>query len=185
MPTRRSRGNLVWIDLETTGLDPDHDVIVEIATIVTDKELTVLEEGPDLVVRQPPEVWERVDPWVSKQHGASGLIEASKQSAVSLVDAEARTLESVKTHCPPKRCPLAGNSICFDRRFLIRHMPTLEAYLDYRNVDVSSIKELVRRWSPRLAAQMGKASRHRALDDIRESIEELRFYRQSVFRTVP
>jgi len=182
MPTRRSRSNLVWIDLETTGLDPDRHVIVEIATIVTDRNLSVLEEGPDLVIRQPAAAWEGLDPWVMKQHGGSGLIAASEASSVSLAEAEARTLERVKAHCPPRLCPLAGNSVCFDRRFLIRHMPKLNAHLHYRNVDVSSIKELVRRWRPQIIKEIEKASTHRALDDIRESIQELRRYRRTFFQ---
>jgi len=185
MPARRSRSNLVWIDLETTGLDPDRHVIVEMATIVTDRDLNVLEGGSVFVVHQPASVWDGIDPWVTKQHGGSGLIGASKASTVSLAEAEARTLERVKTHCPPKLCPLAGSSVCFDRRFLIRHMPKLDAYLHYRNVDVSTIKELVRRWNPRVLEKLEKASTHRALDDIRESIEELRFYRRIAFREAP
>jgi oligoribonuclease len=182
MPARRSRNNLVWIDLETTGLDPDRHVIVEIATIVTDRDLNVLAEGRDLVIRQPASVWEGVDAWVAEQHGGSGLIRASKASVVSLAEAEERTLERVKSHCPPKLCPLAGSSVCFDRRFLIRHMPKLNAYLHYRNVDVSTVKELVRRWNPHMVEKVEKASKHRALDDIRESIEELRLYRRVAFR---
>jgi len=178
----KSPDNLVWIDLETTGLDPDSRVILEIACLVTDKDLNELGEGIDLVVRQEGHAIGQLDPWCVKQHGASGLLEAVRTSKTSLAQAEAETLAHVRRYCLSGKAPLAGNSVCFDRRFLIRHMPKLEAYLHYRNVDVSSIKELVHRWHPTVIEKVKKASRHRALDDIRESIAELRTYREAFFR---
>lgn len=177
----RSASNLVWMDLETTGLDVEQRTILEIATIVTDKNLNILEQGPDLVVHQPDEILASMDPWCIKQHAATGLVDASRTSTVSLKQAEDETLTFLRKHCPAKMCPLSGNSICFDRRFLIRHMPRINAFLNYRNVDVSSIKELVFRWKPGVNEQLEKNSTHRALDDIRESIEELRLYRRLVF----
>ncbi|HEY8376918.1 MAG TPA: oligoribonuclease [Nannocystis sp.] len=172
---------LVWIDLEMSGLDPDTCQILEIAVIITDGDLNVLAEGPDLVIHQPDEVLAAMDEWCTRQHGQSGLTAAVQASTVTLASAEAQVLELVRSLCPPGKSPLCGNSIGHDRRFLIRYMPTLAGYLSYRNVDVSSIKELVRRWYPNLAPP-AKRETHRALDDIRESIAELRFYREHVFR---
>ena len=183
MSPAKSRTHLVWLDLETTGLDVETRTILEIATIVTDKDLNVIAEGPDLVIHQPDSVLGSIDDWCLKQHGASGLLEASRGSTVSLRQAEEQTLSFIRTHCPPQACPLCGNSICFDRRFLIRYMPGLDAHLSYRNVDVSTIKELLYRWRPKLDANVEKKSHHRALDDIRESVEELRLYRKLVFDT--
>ena len=177
----RSPTNLVWLDLETTGLNVETRAIIEIATIITDKDLNVIAEGPDLVIRQPESTLGALDEWCRDQHGASGLLRASRQSTVSLEDAENQTLAFVKAHCPPRACPLAGNSICFDRRFLIRYMPRLEAHLNYRNVDVSTLKELCYRWRPGVMKTVVKESTHRALDDIRESIDELRHYREKLF----
>lgn len=172
---------LVWIDLEMSGLDPDHCQILEIAAIITDGDLNVIAEGPDLVIHQPDAVLEAMDEWCTRQHGNSGLTAAVKASTVALAEAEAQVLELVRRHCPPGKSPLCGNSIGHDRRFLIRYMPALAAHLSYRNIDVSSIKELVRRWYPNVSAPP-KRETHRALDDIRESIAELRFYRENVFR---
>jgi len=177
----RSASNLVWIDLETTGLDLETRTILEIATIITDKDLNTLEEGPDLVIHLPDEILSSMDPWCMKQHSATGLVEASRTSTVTLEEAEEETLKFIRKHCPAKMCPLSGNSICFDRRFLIRYMPRINDFLNYRNVDVSSIKELVYRWKPGINGQLEKKSTHRALDDIRESIDELRLYRRLVF----
>jgi oligoribonuclease len=177
----KSLDNLVWIDLETTGLDPDARAILEIACLVTDKDLNELGDGIDIVVHQAGHAIGQLDPWCVRQHGASGLLEAVRASKTSLAQAEAETLAYVKRHCLSGKAPLSGNSVCFDRRFLIRHMPKLEAYLHYRNVDVSSIKELVRRWRPSAIDKVTKTSRHRALDDIRESIAELRVYRETFF----
>ncbi len=178
----KSLDNLVWIDLETTGLDPDSRVILEIACLVTDRDLNELGDGIDLVVHQEGHAIGQLDPWCVKQHAASGLLEASRASRTSLAEAETATLAYVKRHCLSGKAPLAGNSVCFDRRFLIQHMPKLEATLHYRNVDVSSIKELARRWRPSVIAKQTKQSRHRALDDLRESITELRLYRESFFK---
>jgi len=174
---------LVWLDLETTGLDDRTRTILEIATIVTDKDLTVIEEGPNLVVHQPEDVLAGMDPWCVEQHGSSGLTEASRQSAVSMEQAEAATLAFVRKHCLRGRAPLCGNSIGFDRRFILHHMPRLNAYLNYRNVDVTTLKELVERWHPGAIQKLEKESTHRALDDIRASIEELKRYRQAVFKS--
>lgn len=172
---------LVWIDLEMSGLDPDTCEILEIATLITDGELELIAEGPDLVIHQPDPVLDRMDTWCTQQHGNSGLTAQVRASTISLAEAEARSLEFIRAHCPPGKSPLCGNSIGHDRRFLLRHMPRLAAYLHYRSVDVSSVKELARRWYPDLAP-LHKGETHRALDDIRESIAELRHYRAHVFR---
>ena len=171
------------MDLEMTGLDHTRDVIVEIATIVTDDELNIVVEGPDLVVHQPDEVLAAMDPFVVEMHTRSGLIEAIRASDVTLADAGAATLEFIRTHAPePCSVPLCGNSIGTDRRFLAAYLPEIEAHLHYRSIDVSSVKELVRRWYPKIGqGRPQKAGQHRALDDIRDSIEELRYYRQRVF----
>lgn len=168
-----------------TGLDPARHVIVEIATLITDDELNVVAEGPDLVVHQPPEAMEAMDDFVRDMHTRSGLIRAIEASTVSLADAGAATLEFIKQHVPEARTvPLCGNSIGTDRRFLTAYLNDIEEHLHYRCVDVSTIKELTRRWYPDvLTGQDRKASAHRALDDIRESISELRFYREHVFVT--
>ncbi len=175
---------LVWVDLEMTGLEPERDVILEIAVIVTDGELEVLEEGPDLVVRQPEEALAGMAPVVAQMHAHSGLDVAVRGATVTLAEAEQEVLAFVRRHVPVARtAPLAGNSISTDRAFLYRHMPELEAYFHYRNVDVSSIKELARRWYPDAKkAAPEKGGGHRALADIRESIEELRYYRSAIFR---
>jgi oligoribonuclease len=175
---------LVWMDLEMTGLDPAKDVIVEIATIVTDDELEIVAEGPDLVVHQPDDALAVMDPVVVDMHTASGLLDAIKASTITLEEAGDATLAFIKEHVPePRTIPLCGNSIGTDRRFLAVHLPAIEEHLHYRSVDVSTIKELTRRWYPgALEATPRKATAHRALDDIRESIEELRWYRTNVFR---
>jgi len=173
---------LVWIDLETTGIDDRSSHILEIASIITDKDLNVIAEGPDLVIEQPDQILETMDPWCIDQHGRSGLTDASRNDGIPLGVAEAETLRFVQFHCLRGMAPLCGNSIGFDRRFLMHHMPSLNNYLNYRNVDVSSIKELVRRWHPAALEGIEKRATHRALDDIRESIEELRIYRAQLFR---
>jgi oligoribonuclease len=172
------------MDLEMTGLDPARNVIVEIATIVTDDELNVVAEGPDLVVHQPPEALAEMDEVVRTMHTSSGLLTAISASTVSLEEAGRATLEFIKEHVPePRSVPLCGNSIGTDRRFLAIHLPDIENHLHYRSVDVSTIKELTRRWYPgALDAVPRKATAHRALDDIRESIDELRWYRANVFK---
>jgi len=178
----KSATHLVWLDLETTGIDDRTSKILEIATIITDGQLGVIAEGPVRVIHQQDDVLDTMDPWCIDQHGASGLTEASRRSTVSLEQAEEATLAFVRRHCLRGRAPLAGNSIGFDRRFIMHHMPRLNDYLNYRNVDVSSLKELIARWYPGRVTRIEKASKHRALDDIRESIEELRSYRAAVFK---
>lgn len=171
------------MDLEMTGLDPDRHVIVEIATIITDDDLEIVAEGPDLVVHATDAQLTEMDDVVVKMHTESGLLERIKASTLTLGEAGARTLAFLRQHIPePQTVPLCGNSIGTDRRFLARQLPEIEAYLHYRSVDVSTIKELAKRWMPELLADApSKAGSHRALDDIRESIDELRFYRQALF----
>jgi len=175
---------LVWMDLEMTGLDPARHVIVEIATIVTDDDLEIVAEGPDLVVHQPPEAMAAMDEVVRVMHTTSGLLPAIEASTTSLEEAGRVTLEFIRQHVPePRTIPLCGNSIGTDRRFLAAYLPEIEEHLHYRSVDVSTIKELTRRWYPgAIEAVPRKATAHRALDDIRESIQELRWYRDHVFR---
>jgi oligoribonuclease len=173
------------MDLEMTGLDPARHVIVEIATIVTDDELEIVAEGPALVIHHPPDALEGMEPVVVEMHTASGLLTAIAEATVSLADAGQATLDFIRQHVPdPRSVPLCGNSIGTDRRFLALHLPEIEEYLHYRSVDVSTIKELTRRWYPHAFEGVPrKATAHRALDDIRESIDELRWYRANVFRT--
>lgn len=174
--------NLVWVDMEMTGLDPDRDVVIEIATIVTDKELNVVAEGPVLAIHQSDAVLAGMDEWNTRTHTASGLVERVRVSRLDELDAVEQTLEFLMRHVPQRKSPMCGNSICQDRRFMARHMPKLEQYFHYRNLDVSTFKELVRRWSPWLLEGFSKANTHRALDDIRESIAELRYYREHFIR---
>jgi len=174
---------LIWIDMEMSGLDPETCQVLEIATIVTDAQLQILAEGPDVVVHQPDEVLDAMDEWNTTHHGQSGLTDAVKASEISLAEAEAQTLAFLRAHCEAGRSPLCGNSIGQDRRFIVKYMPELSEFLHYRSVDVSTIKELARRWYPAVGAPP-KSESHRALDDIRESIEELRFYRATVFKPV-
>ena len=177
---------LVWMDLEMTGLEPERHVIVEIATIITDDDLNVVAEGPDLVVHATPEQLSEMGDFVTAMHVKSGLLPLIKDSTVSMADAEARTLEFLRAHIDePGTIPLSGNSIGTDRRFLQQYMPSLEAFFHYRNVDVSTLKELARRWQPDAVTSMpDKSTHHRALDDIRESISELAHYRNVLFRTI-
>jgi len=174
---------LVWMDLEMTGLDATRDVIVEIATIVTDDELNIIEEGPDLVVHQSEEALAVMDPFVVEMHTRSGLLEAIRASTISLETAGAATLAFIKQHVPVQgTVPLCGNSIGMDRRFLTAYLPEIENWLHYRSIDVSSVKELVRRWYPQVKNDLPhKQGSHRALDDIRASINELQFYRERTF----
>ncbi len=173
--------NLVWIDLEMTGLDPDRHAICEIATIITDSDLEVLAEGPNLVIRLDDATMADMDPWCVEHHGRSGLTARILESEVSNADAERQTLEFIAQYAPPNTAPLCGNSIWQDRRFLERYMPKLEAYLHYRMVDVSSIKECVKRWYSNDYLPPPKSNSHRALDDIYESISELQYYREKIF----
>jgi oligoribonuclease len=172
--------NLVWIDLEMTGLDPDRDRIIEIATIVTNSELDVLAEGPVIAIHQPDAVLDGMDEWNRNTHGASGLIERIRHSRATTAEAEEQTLAFLEAHADPGTSPMCGNSICQDRRFLYREMPRLERFFHYRNLDVSTIKELARRWAPEVLAGLTKESRHQALDDVRESIRELGYYRKMI-----
>lgn len=174
---------LVWMDLEMTGLDHTREVIVEIATLITDDQLEIVAEGPDLVVHQPDELLVAMDPFVVDMHTKSGLLDLVKASTLTLEDAGAATMAFIREHVPePGSVPLCGNSIGTDRRFLAKYLPEIEDYLHYRSVDVSSVKELVRRWYPDVLVQRGwKQGSHRALDDIRESVAELRLYRDLVF----
>ena len=173
---------LIWMDCEMTGLDPDRDTIIEIATLVTDADLNILAEGPEIVIRQPAALYETMDDWNKEHHTKSGLWQKVVESEISLAEAEAQTLAFIKSHVAPKSSPLAGNSIWQDRRFLVRYMKSIESYLHYRLVDVSTIKELAGRWYPTTKYSKKKGA-HRAMDDIRESVAELRFYRQNVFKT--
>jgi oligoribonuclease len=176
---------LVWMDLEMTGLDHMSDVIVEIATIITDDDLNIVAEGPDLVIHQPDDVLNKMNEVVMRMHTDSGLLEQISSSTLTLEEAGRQTLEFIKEHCPDAgTVPLCGNSIGTDRRFLARYLPEIENYLHYRSVDVSSIKELVRRWYPEANARRPwKPNSHRALDDIKESVAELQHYQQVVFRS--
>lgn len=178
----QDRENLIWIDLEMTGLDTDRDEIIEIATIVTDKHLNTLAEGPVLAVHQPDAVLDAMDEWNTRQHGGSGLVERVRNSRTSMAEAEEQTLEFLRQWVPERASPMCGNSICQDRRFLARQMPKLEAYFHYRNLDVSTLKELARRWAPEVAAGFNNDSSHLALDDIRDSITELAHYRTHLLR---
>ena len=174
--------NLVWIDLEMTGLDPLRDHVIEIATIVTDSALNVLAEGPVIAIHQPESVLAGLDEWNRNTHGASGLLDRVRASTVTAADAEARTLAFLEQHAEAGSSPMCGNSICQDRRFLAREMPALEKFFHYRNLDVSTVKELARRWAPDVLAGVQKSSTHAALDDVRESIEELAHYRRVFLR---
>ena len=173
---------LIWIDLEMTGLNPDIDVIIEIATVVTDKDLNILAQGPVLAVYQSDEILANMDEWNQKHHGASGLINRVKSSRINDIEAERLTIEFLKQWVPENTSPICGNSIGQDSRFLYRYMPKLEAYFHYRNIDVSTLKELAARWAPEVKDGFNKESTHQALDDIIESIEELRYYRENFIR---
>ncbi|RMD69564.1 MAG: oligoribonuclease [Gammaproteobacteria bacterium] len=174
--------NLIWIDLEMTGLDTDRDYIIEIATVITDNDLNVLAEGPVFAIHQREEVLQAMDEWNKEQHSKSGLLDKVRASRITEEEAERMTLEFVQRYVPPRKSPMCGNSICQDRRFLHRFMPKLEQYFHYRNLDVSTLNELARRWAPAIAAGFSKTSQHLALSDIYDSIRELRYYREHFLR---
>jgi oligoribonuclease len=178
----KAADNLIWIDLEMTGLDTLNDSIIEIATVVTDAQLNILAEGPVVAIYQSDETLQKMDKWNQKQHKKTGLVDRVRSSTVNEVEAEAKTLEFLKTYVSPQESPMCGNSICQDRRFLSRCMPRLEKFFHYRNLDVSTLKELARRWKPEVFAGVKKNNTHLALEDIRDSIEELRYYRQYFFK---
>lgn len=180
----QSPDNLIWIDLEMTGLDPFEDRIIEIATIVTDKNLQEIAVGPVLAIFQAPAVLNSMDEWNTEQHTKSGLTDRVKNSSINERDAEKATLEFLEQYVPINSSPMCGNSICQDRRFLARLMPELENYFHYRNFDVSTLKELAQRWYPEVAKGFVKESKHLALDDIRDSIEELKYYRKHLLQTI-
>lgn len=179
MPT--DNNNLIWIDLEMTGLSPERDVIIEIATIVTDADLNILAEGPVFAIHQCDAVLNSMDEWNTRQHGGSGLLDRVRSSTITTRAAEQATIDFLSDWVPPGKSPMCGNSICQDRRFLARYMPRLEAYFMYRNLDVSTLKELTKRWYPDVPG-FSKKSSHLALDDIRDSIAELKHYRNTVLR---
>ncbi len=172
--------NLIWIDLEMTGLDPNSDLIIEIATIVTDKHLNLIDEGPSIVIHQPEEAMNNMDEWCTNQHGKSGLTERVLNSAISEETAENLTLAFLKHHVSAGKSPMCGNSICQDRRFLARYMPRLEQFFHYRHLDVSTLKELTSRWAPEKKMVYHKESSHLAMDDIKDSIDELKHYRENI-----
>ena len=174
--------NLVWIDLEMTGLDTTSDVIIEIATIVTDSKLNILAEGPELIIHQPDELLNGMDEWNTKQHGKSGLTGRVRQSSITEQQAERQTIEFLAQYVPENTSPMCGNSICQDRRFMARCMPDLERYFHYRNLDVSTLKELAKRWMPNVASGFKKSGTHLAMDDAKDSIRELAYYREHMFR---
>jgi oligoribonuclease len=174
----KSKKNLIWIDLEMTGLDTNNDAIIEIATIVTDGDLNVLAEGPILAIHQSDDILDGMDDWNTRQHGGSGLTERVQNSTLTVGDAEQQTLEFLTKYVPAGVSPMCGNSICQDRRFMARLMPELEAFFHYRNLDVSSLKELARRWAPKVEKSFKKNSSHLAMDDVKDSIRELQHYRE-------
>lgn len=176
-----SNDNLIWVDLEMTGLDPETDTVIEIATIVTDPQLKTLAEGPVIAIHVDDPTLDAMDEWNTEHHTRSGLVKRVRASEYTLDKASQETIEFLQQWIEPGKSPMCGNSICQDRRFMVRYMPELENFFHYRNVDVSTIKELVRRWQPSIASGFSKTSTHLALDDIRESIAELQFYREHVF----
>ena len=178
----KDKSNLIWIDLEMTGLDTQRDYIIEIATIVTDKELNILGEGPNLIIHQIDEVMNNMDDWNTNQHARTGLTEEVKMSTINEIQAESDTIKFLEQYIFKGESPLCGNTICQDRRFLARCMPKLEDFCHYRNLDVSSIRELGKRWYFEDIDNFQKNSNHRALDDIRDSIDELRYYRKTIFK---
>ena len=180
MKTQQSKENLVWIDLEMTGLDPERERIIEIATLITDSQLNYVAEGPNFIIKQPQDFLDGMDEWNQKQHGNSGLIDSVKKSNITQQVAELETVEFIAKYVPEKHSPMCGNTVSHDRRFLAKYMPTLEAYFNYRHIDVSTVKELATRWINE-AQVYEKKGAHRAMGDIKESVEELRFYKNLIF----
>ncbi|HEX5126043.1 MAG TPA: oligoribonuclease [Rhodocyclaceae bacterium] len=178
----QDQNHLVWLDMEMTGLEPDRDRIIEVAMVVTDSALSIVAEGPVVVIHQPDSVLDAMDEWNKSTHGRSGLIDKVRASAVSESDAQMLLLEWLKQYVPARTTPMCGNSICQDRRFMARHMPQLEEWFHYRNLDVSTLKELAKRWNPEVFKGVQKKGAHTALADIQESIEELRYYRERFLR---
>jgi oligoribonuclease len=178
----KDQNNLVWLDMEMTGLSPETDRILEVAVVITDSQLNTVATAPVLVVHQPDEALAAMDDWNKNTHGRTGLIDKVKASVLTEAGVEDRLLEFVSEHVPGKTSPLCGNSICQDRRFLARYMPRFEAYLHYRNLDVSTLKELARRWRPEITKGLTKQGKHEALADIHESIDELRYYRDNFLK---
>ena len=178
IPARPNEFNLVWIDMEMTGLDPDTDRIIEVAAVVTDANLNILAQGPVFAIHQPDEILDGMDAWNKGTHGRSGLIDRVRASTITEADAEVALVDFLRHFVPPGKSPMCGNTICQDRRFMARSMQKLEAFFHYRNLDVSTLKELCRRWKPELISGFKKHQKHTALADILESIEELRYYRE-------
>jgi oligoribonuclease len=176
------KNNLIWVDLEMTGLNPNRERIIEIATIVTDSELNIIATGPELVINQPEKLLKDMDDWNTKQHTSTGLVEKVRQSSITESEAELRTLDFLIKYVEPGYSPMCGNSICQDRRFLNLYMPKLEGFFHYRHLDVSTLKILAKNWAPDIASGFSKESNHRALDDIMGSIEELKYYREHLMR---
>ena len=181
MPETKKHPPLVWLDLEMSGLDPDSERIIEIATVISSAQLDEIIEGPNLVIKQPKEFIDGMDEWNTRHHGNSGLIECLKVAEISVDEAEQQTLNFLKKHTKKGKSPLCGNSISHDRRFLVRYMPELADFFHYRNIDVSSIKELVKRWKPEILEGFIKRGEHRAMADVYDSIEELKWYKKNFF----
>ena len=180
MSNQKSNQNLIWIDLEMTGLDPEKERIIEIATIITDSNLTIIAEGPNLIINQPKELIASMDDWNTNQHGSTGLIQAVRKSSITEQEAEIKTLEFISKYVGNKRSPMCGNTVSHDRRFLAKYMPSVEDYFHYRHIDVSSVKELISRWMND-AQTYQKNGSHRAKDDIIDSINELKLYKRMLF----
>ena len=180
--SKKNKDNLVWIDMEMTGLEIEKERIIEIASIITDKNLNILEEGPNLVIHQPRKILKAMDSWNQNHHKKSGLLDSVIKSKITTKKAEKRTLDFLKKYCIPGKCLLAGNAVHHDRRFIAEYMPKLDRFLHYRHVDVTSLKVLIKWWYPKGKNEFKKKDAHRALDDIRESIEELKYYREHFFK---